>query len=208
MGIPSIEPERLDVSRETLEALRPYVDLLARWNTTINLVSAASLQDAWNRHVVDSAQLWRLIRPGVRVVVDLGSGGGFPALVLAHLAKCNGVPMDFHLVESDGRKVAFLLAALRELSLDASVHNSRLEAAVLPTADLITARAFAPLADLVRYALRYRHPQGQALFLKGRSTRKELDDARTLWDFEYRLHRSLTDPEASVVEIGEIYGCC
>lgn len=194
------------VSRETMERLSTYAALLRKWNSRINLVGAATLEDFWSRHALDSAQLWPLIASGTRDAADFGSGAGFPALVLAILAVEGRTDIKFNLIEADNRKAAFLATIIQELELPAIVHARRLESVDLPSVDLITARAFAPLSEMIVQMYRIRKPDGQALFLKGRTFNKELDDARRLWKFDCRLHPSLTDPDASVVEIGAIHG--
>lgn len=194
------------VSRETLAKLHAFAALLRKWNPTINLIGKTTLDDIWRRHFLDSAQLWPYVPDSARTAADFGSGAGFPAIILALVVAERQKPLVYHLVESDARKAAFLSNAARELDLALKVVNGRLESANLPPADLVTARAFAPLSELVRCTVRVRRPDGKALFLKGRSVDKELDEARRLWDFEYRLHASLTDAKAAVVEIGAIHG--
>lgn len=195
------------VSRETTERLRRYGELLARWNQKINLVGPSTVREFWHRHALDSAQLWPLVSAAACTAVDLGSGAGFPALVLAILArekKKNG--LHFNLIEADCRKAAFLSTVVRDLSLPATVVDNRVECVEPPAADLVTARAFAPLTTLIAHTHRMRNSKGQALFLKGRTANKELDDARRLWNFEYRLHPSQTARDSVVVEIGAIHG--
>src|SRR5689334_6015701 len=128
--------EQLHVSRETLDRLRIYVDLLTRWNARINLVGASSLVDVWRRHILDSAQLIRHIDPATRVMVDLGSGAGLPGLILGIL----GVP-EVNLIEADQRKAAFLREAARVTQVPVIVHASRVESVKVFTADIVTARA-------------------------------------------------------------------
>lgn len=195
---------RFDVSRETLERLSRFSDLLVRWNSRINLISPASVPHLWTRHLIDCAQIWMLLpRSGGRLM-DFGTGAGLPGLVIAIL-DTEGA-LDIHLVESDSRKCAFLATVQRELSLDVTIHRQRIETISLPPADVITARALAPLADLLAYTWQHRAPNGTAYFPKGRSFQKELDEAHRLWNFEYTLHPSITDPASAVVEIGAIDG--
>lgn len=194
-----------DVSRETIARLTAYAALLSRWNARINLVGRASLADLWHRHLADSAQLWRLRPPAARSWLDLGSGAGLPGIVLAILATdhCGHA---FAVAESDLRKAAFLQAAARELALPVTVHPVRIEALTAPRADIVTARALAPLTTLMLYTEKCRRPGGTALFLKGRSVHKEVAAAQARWEFDHRLHPSLTDPDAAAVEIGAIHG--
>jgi 16S rRNA (guanine527-N7)-methyltransferase len=195
-----------DVSRETAASLEWYVGELTRWNRRINLVAPRSLPQVWHRHIADSAQLWSLRRPVTRLWRDLGSGGGFPALVLAILARETDPDLHFELVESDRRKVAFLAHVARVLNLNVAVLAERAESLARPPAGCLSARALAPLAALLHHVVALRTPDGQALFLKGRDHQKELDDALAVWDFEYRIIPSVTDPAAAVIEIGACHG--
>lgn len=191
--------ELLGVSRETLGRLETYLDLLARWQRTINLVGPATLADPWRRHILDSGQLWRFWPKGAHRLVDLGSGAGLPGLVLAIL----GAP-EVHLIESDRRKAAFLREAARTCDVAVTVHAARIEAVPPLVADVVTARALAPLGDLLGLAGRHLQPRGICLLLKGRHAETELTRARESWTM--RLHReaSLSDPESQVLIISEI----
>lgn len=182
------------VSRETLERLEAYVALLQSWNRRINLVGASTLGDPWRRHILDSAQLLPHIPPGARPVLDLGSGAGLPGLVLAIL----GVA-DMHLVESDGRKCAFLHEAVRITGAGTQIHPQRAEKCVLPGAAVITARALASLPLLLDIAERFLLPHSICLFLKGRAAAEELTLAAKDWKMKSRLVPSRSDPAAAVV---------
>ncbi|MCL4170695.1 UNVERIFIED_CONTAM: hypothetical protein GTU68_049362, partial [Idotea baltica] len=140
-----ISAEDLNVSRETFAALQAYAALLEKWNPKINLVSKSSLQDLWNRHILDSAQLFSLVQHPHNTWADLGSGGGFPGLVIAIMALESGSPDQVILIESDTRKAAFLRTVIRELGLRASVINKRIEQVDPLDADVISARALADL---------------------------------------------------------------
>ena len=186
-----------DVSRETTDRLARHLDLLRRWQTRINLVGAATLSDPWRRHVLDSAQLAPLIPAGARLA-DLGSGAGFPGLVLAIL---RGGPV--HLIESDARKAAFLREAVRATGAPAEVHNARAENLEL-RANVVTARACAPLDRLLGLALPLLAPGGICLFLKGARVEEELAAARRRWRMTVRRRRSRSAPEGVVLELGEL----
>ncbi len=160
------------VSRETLARLERYAQLLEKWQRAINLVSAASLQDLWGRHMWDSAQLRPLLPERTRVLVDMGSGAGFPGMVLAIL----GVP-EVHLVESDQRKCAFLREVSRETDTSVTVRACRIETLERFPADAITARALAPLDRLVTLAAPFMADRTVCLFLKGQDAGKELTAA-------------------------------
>jgi 16S rRNA (guanine527-N7)-methyltransferase len=179
----------IPVSRETLERLDAYVALLASWNRRINLVGASTMGDPWRRHILDSAQLLPHLRPRARVLVDLGSGAGLPGLVLAIL----GVP-EVHLVESDQRKAAFLREAARMTGTLAVIHPQRAEKVPRLAADTVTARAVAPLPDLLDIAEPFMAPHSICLFLKGRGAEEELTLAAKSWKMRSRLVPSLSDP--------------
>ncbi len=193
---------RYDVSRETLQHFEVYLFLLAKWNRRINLVSPTSLEDAWTRHVMDSAQLWPLRPNGARTWLDIGSGAGFPGLVIALLGQMDEAGLRVTLVESDQRKCAFLHAVASACDLEVGIVAGRIEGLDPLRADVVSARALAPLDTLLGYAEIHRAERGICLFPKGRTVHKEIEEARRKWLFDYRLHPSLTDPEAAIIEIG------
>lgn len=187
------------VSRETLDRLRAYVDLLVRWNARINLVSPDSIPNLWSRHIADSAQLFRLVPRNTTNLLDVGSGAGFPGLVLAIM----GVP-DVHLVESDQRKVAFLREAARAAGAQVTLHAERIERlAPFPTA-VITARALAPLDTLLDLTEAFRGPDTISLFLKGQNVEGELTDAHKQWTIAVDRQQSLTDPTGTILILREV----
>lgn len=187
------------VSRETLERLTVYEALLRKWQKTINLVGPKTLDDAWSRHFLDSAQLHPLLPESTRVLVDLGSGAGFPGLVLAIL----GVP-EVHLIESDVRKGAFLREAARATGAPVTVHSKRIEAVQGLQADALTARALAPLADLLDWGARFLTADGVALFLKGQNVEDELTDSTKYWKMRTERFDSVTDPSGSILRLSGI----
>jgi len=205
-----------DVSRETLERLTAYGDLLQKWTKRINLVSRASLEDLWRRHLLDSAQLMVHLPPPPpgrpRVVIDLGSGAGLPGLVLAILGAG-----EIHLVESDQRKATFLREAARAAGCvsptgcdSVTVHNTRIEALAAFPVDVVTARALAPLPKLIGLAEPFLLPVNPpksfpsrplALFMKGRGAAAELAAAQEKWPLEAESLVSDTDPSAIVLRL-------
>ncbi|PWC52598.1 16S rRNA (guanine(527)-N(7))-methyltransferase RsmG [Azospirillum sp. TSO22-1] len=187
------------VSRETLERLTVYEALLRKWQKTINLVGPKTLDDAWSRHFLDSAQLYPLLPESTKVLVDLGSGAGFPGLVLAIL----GVP-EVHLIESDVRKGAFLREAARATGAAVTVHSKRIEAVQGLQADVLTARALAPLADLLDWGARFLTADGVALFLKGQNVEDELTDSTKYWKMRTERFDSVTDPSGSILRLSGI----
>ena len=201
---PPLTPEAfaacVPVSRETLDRLGLYLDLLRRWQRTINLVAASTLRDPWRRHILDSAQLLRFVPEGAARVVDLGSGARLPGLVLAIM----GAP-DVHLIESDRRKAAFLREAARATGTAVTVHACRIEAAPPLKADVVTARALAPLRELLAYACSFATPGTLHLFLKGRQAEAELTDAAQGWTMAVERQPSLSDAEGQVLIISGLH---
>ncbi len=195
----------VDVSRETLERLERHHALLAHWNARINLVSRNSVADGWTRHFADSAQLWRFRPAEATAWLDLGSGAGFPALVLAAIAIEEAPTAHFRLVESDQRKAAFLRAVIQASDLPATVLDARIESLPPQACDVLTARALAPLDTLLGHAEKHRSPQGICLFPKGETVHNEIAEARRNWRFDPVIHPSLTDPRAAIVEIGALH---
>lgn len=189
-------PEWLDVSRETFEALWRFADLVRHWTQRINLISPGTVPQLWERHVLDSAQLYFQIKTA-RVWVDLGSGGGFPGIVLAILAR--NTATRFHLVESDQRKAAFLRKAASDMGLNVQIHAARAEQLVPLEADIVTARALAPLESLLPLVARHLAPNGIAILPKGVKAAEEIAQARTAWTFDLAQRASMTDPLAQIL---------
>jgi 16S rRNA (guanine527-N7)-methyltransferase len=191
-----------DVSRETLARLEIYIALLRKWNPRINLVAPSTLPDVGTRHVADSAQLWPLRPPAAHLWLDLGAGAGFPGLVVAALAAEQAPEMRVGRVESDQRKAAFLAAVIREAELPAEVHAGRWERLPPKGADVVSARALAPLGELLKAVDKHRRPGGIGLFPKGETVHKEIAEASVRWRFDHKLVQSLTEPRAAILEIG------
>ncbi|AWK86052.1 16S rRNA (guanine(527)-N(7))-methyltransferase RsmG [Azospirillum thermophilum] len=187
------------VSRETVERLAAYEAVLRKWQPKINLVGPSTLPDVWKRHFLDSAQLFPLLPPQTRVLVDLGSGAGFPGLVLALL----GVP-EVHLIESDARKAAFLREAARLTGTLVTVHNKRIETVPPIEADVVTARALAPLADLIGWAYPFLGNRGTGLFLKGQNVEEELTDTTKSWKMRAERFDSRSDPTGTILRVSGI----
>jgi 16S rRNA (guanine527-N7)-methyltransferase len=191
----------LTVSRETWARLDAYVDLLRRWQAIKNLVGPSALPQIWCRHIADSAQLADLA-PDARVWADLGSGAGFPGLVVAILRAENNETR-VHLIESDGRKAGFLREAVRTTGVRASVHHARIEQ-VLPAlglVDVVSARALAPLPQLIRLCQTALENGAQGLFPKGQYLDHELTEATKSSKFIFELIPSRTDRNARIVRV-------
>lgn len=194
----------LVVSRETENSLRQLVGIVAKWTRHINLVSSGSLDDIWTRHVLDSAQLFRYLPRTASHWVDLGSGGGFPGLVLSIIAKELFPELKVTFVESDQRKATFLRTASRELGLVAVVQSARIEHIQPLAADVLTARALGSLTQLLDYAHLHLAETGLAIFPKGRTADQEIQSARQNWRFDLTAHASMTDVDAQILRIENI----
>ncbi len=189
------------VSRETIQRLESFVRLIRRWSPQINLIGKAEISHLWERHIVDSAQLVPLVSQEVKHWVDLGSGGGFPALVVACLHKELRPDVKHILIESDQRKCVFLETVIRELGLkdSCSVCCERIESIPATNADVLSARALKPLPELLRLAERHIAPGGIALFPKGQKAQEEISVARLEWDFDLTAMQSITSKEATIL---------
>jgi 16S rRNA (guanine527-N7)-methyltransferase len=188
------------VSRETLARLETMVETLLHWQKAINLVGRATLDEVWTRHILDSAQLVPLIPAAAKSLADLGSGGGFPGLVLAALRP----GLDVTLIESDARKSAYLGEAARKMGLpkQPKIVVSRIETAPPAQAEVVTARALAPLGQLLAWADRHRANPAICLFHKGKDWRVELTRTTKDWEIECTPQPSVTDRDAVILRIG------
>ena len=191
----------LDVSRETREKFNQYADILLKWQKVINLVGDGTLEEMALRHFLDSVQLIKYI-PNKRVrLVDMGSGAGFPGLVLAMMGM-----EEVHLIESDVRKATFLREVSRETQTKVFIYDDRVEDVVIPDLDFMTARALAPLRDLLTMTKKLSTPDREytCLFMKGEKTDEELVKAKKLWNFTLETFLSITSPEGKILKISNI----
>ena len=191
------------VSRETLDRLQSYRDLLLHWNQRINLVGPATLDHFWARHALDSAQILMQARRGDRRWVDFGSGAGFPGLVIAALVGANG-GHTVTLIEASVKRCAFLREAARTLGVEVEIISEKIEAVLPRTVDVVTARAFTSLDGLLSYAQSWMGPDSQALFLKGQDVSTELEQASTNWAFEHMVVPSVSDRRGCVLKIQNV----
>ena len=207
MGSAGEHLARFDVSRESRRRLELFVDLLAKWQEGINLIGPASVDEIWQRHIADGLQLVPLIRPQVKTILDLGSGGGIPGLVLA-LALMELRPVTVHLVESRGKKAAFLRQAALLTGAPAVVHDCRIETLAevcsIDGIDLVTARALAPLPKLLQLAAPWLEAGAYGLFHKGRDVESELTESAKSWRLAFVKHPSVIDPSGCILEVKEI----
>jgi 16S rRNA (guanine527-N7)-methyltransferase len=196
------QAEQLHVSRESWQCVERFVDLLLTWQTRVNLISPASIPSIWERHVMDSLQVLPLIPAGAKVVADLGSGSGFPALPLAIASG-----LEFHLYESNNKKAAFLREAMRVTGCKGHVHPERLEGKAppkgYPEVQLVTGRALASLTELLDLAEPIMKSGAQALFHKGQDVDQELTQAKKYWRIQYTKHPSLTDSQGIILAVQE-----
>nr|WP_253949051.1 16S rRNA (guanine(527)-N(7))-methyltransferase RsmG [Mangrovicoccus sp. HB161399] len=192
------------VSRETMELLETYQELLVKWNSRINLVAPATVEDRWNRHFKDSLQLFTMA-PGVpQKWCDLGSGAGFPGLVCAIAAKVAGWPTKFTLIESDQRKCTFLRTVSRETGVRVEIISDRIEATEEQGADVVSARALAPLPRLLPWVQRHISGNGTALLPKGRTYQQELEEVRDNYAFSLEIQPSEVDSESVILKLESI----
>ncbi|MFV1439850.1 16S rRNA (guanine(527)-N(7))-methyltransferase RsmG [Phaeobacter sp. JH18-32] len=188
------------VSRETYDRLKHYESLVKKWSPKINLVAKSTLDSVWDRHIVDSIQICELTE-FPKTWVDIGSGGGFPGVVVAIIAAERAPDCSITLIESDQRKCAFLRTAIRECGATAKVVSERIEKVPSIGADVMSARALADLTTLLGFAEHHLHPGGIALLSKGVQWKKEVDNARSQWQFDLKSTSSWTEPEAVILEI-------
>lgn len=194
----------VSVSRETFEDLRTFEGLVRKWTPAINLVSKSTVAGLWDRHIADSAQVFSLCPGAAEHWVDLGSGGGFPGLVVAIIAREKQPGLRFTLVEADQRKATFLRQAAKALSLPVTVRSERIESLEPLEADVLSARALAALPDLLQLAALHLRPSGTALFPKGSAHLDEVAEARKAWTFDMDTRPSLSDPQAAILVIRNI----
>lgn len=193
-----------DVSRETMERLRAYESLVCKWTPKINLVSRDSVKSLWDRHILDSVQVYEAAPKGFEHWVDLGSGGGFPGVIVAILALDEPRAGRVTLVESDARKCVFLRTALRETGAEATVLQGRIEELPSLEADVLSARALAGLSTLMSFTEKHMLTGGTALFPKGVKWREEVAEAKTIWNFDVDVVTSVLEADAAILSISGV----
>ncbi|NRB18226.1 MAG: 16S rRNA (guanine(527)-N(7))-methyltransferase RsmG [Rhodobacteraceae bacterium] len=191
---------QLSVSRETMERLEIFEQVLLKWNPKINLVSRASLNNLWTRHIIDSIQVYRSAKAPDHWL-DIGSGGGFPGLIVGIMAAEEAPNTIVTLIESDQRKSVFLRTAARECGIKINVLSERIEHVDRLAANILSARALADLNTLLGFADHHLDEDGIALFPKGVTWKKELEEARQNWRFEVDPIKSLTEPDAVILKV-------
>ena len=188
----------------TVGRIEQFIELALKWNSAINLVGRSTAAQMWERHVIDSAQIFKCASETQRVWLDLGSGGGFPGIVIAVLAAEIFPQLRVSLVESDKRKAVFLSEAGRQLGLKLTVHANRIQDLEPQHADVVSARALAALEDLCAYATSHLNAGGVCAFPKGASAQEEIETARKTWSFNIDQVASITDSRASVLFLKDL----
>ena len=196
--------DSLDVSRETFHKLEVYKERLLLWNKKINLISKRSTGDVWGRHFLDSAQVFGTLTAEQTKVLDFGSGGGFPGIVLAIIATEKLPLIRVEMVESDQRKAVFLRDTVRTLGLNSFVWSDRVEDICEMDSDVITARALAPLKKLLFFSNRHLKKGGFCVFLKGESYKDEIKEALECWSFSIKIKESVTNSLSAMLIISDL----
>ena len=198
-----------NVSRETMASLEIYAELLRKWQKAVNLVAHSTLDEVWHRHIGDSAQIVDIVKASDSsknngIWLDIGSGGGFPGLVAAIMLS-EDFDYHFHLVESNGRKCAFLADVVRHLDLPAQIHNERIEKLAedgsLGPVQIVSARALASLDDLLELSAPFIDRHSVAYYFKGRDLDREIGQANKRWEFRSKQYNSVTSTEGRILEI-------
>ena len=196
--------QKYDVSRETLLKLRAYEASLQEWQNKFNLVSKSSLEDAWNRHFIDSMQLVKYIPQSAQSLYDFGSGAGFPGMVLAIMAAEKTPYLKVSLIESIGKKTLYLKHVSEICSVNVEIFNQRIESLPKNKVDVITSRAMTSLSDLLGCAYPFCKKETVCIFPKGKKHQEEIDEAKKHWQFECQIHPSETSSEGVILVITKL----
>lgn len=189
-----------NVSQETIHNLSTYEDLLIEWNQKFNLIAASTVPQIWTRHFADSAQLAKFIPPQAKSLADMGSGAGFPGLVLAIMRP----DLEVIVIEATGKKADFLQTVVDKLKLNVKVRRERVEAIKDLRADVVTARAMTALPDLLKYASQLVHKDTVCIFPKGKNAAEELTQAQKYWTFDVVTHPSQSDDSGTVLVLKKL----
>ena len=196
--------EKYNVSCETIEKLKTYQELLFEWQKRFNLVSNSSLEDVWNRHFADSAQLYKYIPQYANNLIDFGSGAGFPAMVLAIMGLEKTPYLNVSMVESIKKKTLYLKDVADKTGVDVNIINDRIENLPSIKYDVITSRAMASLIDLLKYSVRFCHQKTVCIFPKGKNYKEELAEAHKAWRFKCIIEASEVSDEGKILIITNI----
>ena len=198
--------EKYNVSRETIDLLKTYEASLKEWQNKFNLVSNNSLEDAWNRHFLDSLQLLDLIPDTAKLMLDFGSGAGFPGMVLAIVLQNKTPYLKIKLIESIKKKTLYLKHVAEICNVkNVEIINDRIENIAKQKADVITSRAMCSLDELLKYAYRFTSRKTKCIFLKGKKYAEEISEAEKHWNFEYKIIPSMTSEEGAIVIITNLF---
>lgn len=194
-----------NVSRETITKLKAYESMVKDWNNKFNLVSKSSVEELWNRHIIDSVQLIQFIKLTDKVLYDFGSGAGFPAIVLAIIAEQLFSDLTINLVESIGKKVIFLNTVKKELELNnINVWHNRIENLKILEVDIISSRALASLPKLLEYSYPFCKRETRLIFPKGESWENEVSQAKQQWSFDFENIQSVTNNSGHILNISNL----
>ena len=199
MDGPEVLSEHVDVSRETIEKLEIYANLLLRWQFKINLISTNSLEQAWHRHFLDSAQIFSILPKKATSAIDVGTGAGFPGLVLSIMGLEN-----VQLVEQNKKKCAFLYEVIRETEATASVHPCKIEKLPIKDYDVVLARAFMALDGLLKVVSPFFGKDTLGIFPKGLKVNQELTAASKNWKMKTAIKQSITSPDGKIVLVKDL----
>lgn len=194
----------VSLSSTAIDQLDQYVELLERWNRQVNLVADSTIDQLWQRHILDCAQLWPHISGNTSCLTDFGSGAGLPVITLAILNQEHACIQTIHAIESVTKKTNFMREAARILGLDIQIHNARIEDLKPWKSDIITARAFANVGDILGYAQPFLQKESLCLLLKGCKAKNEIAAAEEMWEFSCQLSPSLSGGEGAVVTLHNI----
>ena len=197
-------PNHSGVSRETIDKLKCFESLVRKWTPRINLIAKSTVEHIWDRHIADCVQLFQYAPSKPKHWLDIGSGGGFPGIVMAIMSQNQGDMAKFTFVESDQRKATFLRTAARELELTVDVRSERVEEVAGMNADVITARALKSLDELLPFLHRHISKDGVAILPKGQGYAKEIAAVAKHWRFDLKEYPSTTEPAARVLVLKDI----
>ena len=195
----------VQVSRETIISLNKYEEKLIKANKTLNLIGNSTIKNVWNRHFLDSAQVIDFIDKNDETLVDIGSGAGFPGLVLAILSKDKKIPIKINLIEKSPKKVKFLKEIIKDLRLDVDVLNQNIfEDQKILSQDVLVARAFKPLKIILKLIHSKAENWKKIFLFLGKTGERELLEASKIWDIEYKQRMSVTSNDSVVIEINKL----
>lgn len=195
---------KLCVSRETCDLLRLYYDMLISWNKKINLVSRKSINTSWNRHFLDSAQLWLYLPEKASIWLDFGSGAGFPGLVIAFISKELKPDLKIILVEKNKKKAFFLIEVVNKFDLNVEILSKNVETIKPQKADVITSRAFGKLDHLLKISYKHQNKDTTALFPKGISFKEEIIISKKNWSYELEKIKNIIDNNSFILKIRKL----